>query len=324
MAYTSKHAYVLIGQESTWGTPVTADKDVGLVQNLTMNESNNLKEIHAITTVATQAIVAGKYTAAGTLEANFQHGRLLEYVFGSVAHAETTGDWKHTYSEADALPSFTLEDGYNSTSDSVQTYAGCRITSATIGLDLDGVITLSAEFVAKTVADTTSASSSVVSSLAPLPSYSASLKTGTDSSEATVAEVQTARITINNNAGGEANIWGIGSRLATGSEPNGRTYEFAFTLGFSNQTEYELFLGGTSPAGTSTPTVNSLVFNANNGVTLGSGRLELNIELANVSYESVSKKTSVGSYILLDVTGKATGIQANTFSVDTITSTLWS
>jgi len=83
-----------------------------------------------------------------------------------------------------------------------------------------------------------------------------------------------------------------------------------------------LFLGSTSPNATSTPTVDSMVFNANNGVTLGSGRRELNLELNGLSYDTSTKRTSIGGYVFLDLTGRATTI-ADTFSVDNIESGSW-
>ncbi|MCX8190561.1 MAG: hypothetical protein N3F05_05050, partial [Candidatus Diapherotrites archaeon] len=119
MTYLSKHAYVLIGKESAYGTPVSCTKDVGKVQNITSDFNNNYRKIRGISSSDVQEFITGIFEASGSLEVKYQHGRLLEYIFGSVSHTQTTNDWKHTFTLTEALPSFTLEYGFDSATDSI-------------------------------------------------------------------------------------------------------------------------------------------------------------------------------------------------------------
>jgi len=60
----SKDHTFLIGQESTFGTAVTADKDVGLVQSTSPTDTRELIEVYASGSREIQEIVAAKFKAA--------------------------------------------------------------------------------------------------------------------------------------------------------------------------------------------------------------------------------------------------------------------
>ena len=88
---------------------------------------------------------------------------------------------------------------------------------------------------------------------------------------------------------------------------------------FENLTQYALFLGSTTPQ--SQPTATGLEINANNGVTLGSGRREFNLQLTGVQYEEAGTPLTVGEVIFQNFTGTATGLGTNKcFVVDTVSS----
>lgn len=324
--YGGKNAYVLVGKEGPWGVPVACTKDVGLVQNITINDANTLRAVHSISTIETQKIVAGKYTVGGSIEVIYQHGRLLEYLTGGITthNAVNAPDIKHDYVIADTLQSFTLEDGYNGAADAVQTYAGCKVTSGTLALSLDGSLTVRVDFVGKTVADTLIGALPVISTLEQLPDYWFSISTGASGAEVLVNNVQGFEVTVNNIAGGDPAIWGLGSRLPTDLQANQRTWDFRFTVAFADQTEYERFLGGAAPDQTDTPTLPSLVINGTNGVGLGAGRRQIFIQLDNCSYDTISKPTNVGGFIIADFSGKSTGYTAgNFYTYDSITAVNW-
>lgn len=301
---------------------MTPAKDVGLVQNYTPGDSNTLQRIVQLAQRNANEIIAGKAAFKSRLEALFQHGRLLEYAIGTVAHVTTSSDTKHTFSEADTLSSFTLEDAVNSTADVGLSFAGCKIDGLAISLDLDGVLTANADIVSKTVATATSVQTAVISALVALPSFYASLKTGADGTEATLTNVQKFNVSIRNNL---ESIYGYGSRLLTDLQATERHYEFDFTAAFTSKTEYDLFLGQAgSPTGTATPTIPSVIFNANNAVALGSGRREFNIDFSNAYYESTSKPSVVKGFIMQDFKGWAKAITSSEcYSVDNISSVNW-
>lgn len=319
--YDSTHGYILIGKETTQGTPVACTKDVGLVQNFAPNEVRNYTRIHSISQRNAVQLLAGQYDAKGTLETTLQHGRLLTYLFGTAAHVETTSDWKHTFSEADALSSMTLEDGYNASSDIVKTYSGGMISSATLSFDMSGALTMSADLLFHKPTTSTSASSAVISTLPVHPFSWMSLKTGADGSEVTNTGVMSGSITVVNNL---EKLYGIGSVLPEEIMPGLRTYEFEFRMKFKDKVDYELFLGGTTPTATGGGSIPSLIFNSNNGIALGSGRREFNIDFSDAVYDAYDKPLKVGEVIYQTFRGMATKITPdNTWFVDSITSALW-
>lgn len=321
--FSARHLATLIGRETTWGTAVTADKDIGLVQSLSIDESNNLEVHHACGSASAQAITAGDYEVGGDMEVKLQHGRLLEYLLGSVAHdATSTPDIKHTFTEADALKSFTLHDGYNATSDALQTYAGCILTNGTLSLDKTGVLMLKAGFIAKTVADTTTASAAVLSMLAPHPHYFATLSTGAAGAEVAVNRVQNFEFSVNNFSGGEPRDYSVGSRLAQSAVANSRILDFKFGMIFGDQVQYEKFLGSTSPSATSTPTIPSVLLNVTNGVAAASGLRQVYLKLLTGSFNESKKSVRIGEYVTSEFTGKAVAL-SNFYLYDSVTEANW-
>lgn len=321
MGYKGTHCQVLIKKEAAYGTPVTPVYDCGgLVQALNVDEDNTLRRIYSIGHRNARDITAGSYSAKLSLEAHFQTGRLIEFAMGTVAHDITEApDIKHTFTEADTLPSLTLEDGFNATSDEALTYAGCKVDSLTLGLALNGELSVRADLIAKTVAVTTSVQTEVISTLATHPDYFGSLKTGVLNTEATIGELQSIELTIRNMLARKDTL---GSRLLSELQANEREYEFSFTMGFANDTEYKLFLGGAAPTATSTPSIPSVIIDINNAVALKSGRRQVYVKLTNCSYSTVGNKTVVNGYTYQDFVGWAESV-SSMYSYDNITEANW-
>ena len=92
---------------------------------------------------------------------------------------------------------------------------------------------------------------------------------------------------------------------------------FDFTMMFESLTEYEIFLGGTTA--NISPTKKSAIFNANNGVVLGSGRREFEIQLDDFLSAEVGTPVTVGETVVQSFTGTATDLGSNgCFYVDNI------
>lgn len=317
----AKNNTLLIGQESTFGTAVTADKDVGLVQSFSPSDKRTIEEVYAAGSREIQELVAGKSENAWDLEVNLQNGRLFEYIFGTVAHAETTSDWKHTFSVATTVPSFTIEDSFNAASDRVFIYDGSKINSSTVNLDTNGILKLSASGMSQGVdTSTASASAAVISTLPVLHYKNSTLSTGTAASETSVGKLQTFNLSIENNL--EA-VDAAGTFVTQELVESNFKMSFDFTMMFESLTEYNIFLGGTTPQ--QSPTKKSAVFNANNGVVLGSGRREFNIQLNDFLYEEVGTPTSVGEVVVQSFKGTATDLGSDgCFYVDNISSATFS
>lgn len=322
MGKSFQEAYVLIGKESTWGTGVSATKDIGIVQEVDVRANQNFLKSHSLGAREVQFLTPLAFTVAGRLgPIQVQHGRIFEYVFGTVAHLETTGDWTHTFTEG-ILPSFTLEDGINSTADYVQKFTGCKINTATLSIDTGGVLTVSIDLTAKTIDQNTSAQTKIISTIPPFAYSQVHLKTGADLSEVELAEVQNLEITFGQNLDTDTGK-GLGVRTLQQLTERERTYDFRFSMVFNDETEYQRFLGGTGLIGdTTVPTAFSLIVNAHNGVTLGSGRRELYIKFQNCVYNEAGKPVRVGNLIIQDFVGHAKTL-ASAYMVDNISSGSW-
>ncbi|KKL76478.1 hypothetical protein LCGC14_2044470, partial [marine sediment metagenome] len=318
--HAKQHTF-LIGQESTFGTAVSATKDVGLVQNFTPSDKRAIEEVYAAGSRQVQELVAAKSSISWDLDVNFQNGRLLEYVYGSVAHALTSSDTKHTFSIATTLPSMTIESSFNAAVDEVFIYSGGKINSSTINLDTNAVLKLSASGMSQgSSTATATASAAVISSLAVLHYKHSTLSTGTADSETSVGKLQTFNLNIENNI---EEIDAAGTFVTQEMVEANLKIAFDFTIMFENQTEFDIFQGGTTPQ--QSPTKKGVEFNANNGVTLGSGRREFNAQFNGFLYEEVGTPVNVGESVVQSFKGIATDIGTNgVFSVDNITSANWS
>jgi hypothetical protein len=333
MVYVGKHWYVLIGKETAWGTAASATKDVGLVQSMTINDSNNLRRLFSASQRNATDLISGGYDVGGTIDVIYQNARLLGYAIGrpvdntTPADHDATGtpDIKHIMAETDTLTSFTLEDGYNSTADTVLKYSGCVINDITLKLALDNQLHITANFIGKSVATTTaSATTAVVSTLTPLPDYFGSLTTGADGAEVAIGDLQSFEFTISNEL---EKLRKCGTRLLSDLQATERQYTFKFTMGFSTPTEYNLFLGGAgvlagTPGTATTPLVPSFVFTVTNGLAANSGLRSVVIDCNNCAYNTVGKPSVIKGYIFQDFEGYAKSLNS-IYAYDNITGANW-
>jgi hypothetical protein len=320
MAKHSVQHVLLFGKETTYGTAVSPTKDLGLRQNFSIAAEQAAREIHTTGQAGAAQTAAGKADLKGSLELLMQHGRPLEYIFGTVAHAQSTNDWTHTFTVADDLPSMTLESSYeDSSSDVSHTLNGVKFTSATIGLALDGSLSFRADWMAKDTVNATTASSDVLSTLASLHDFHGAFKTGTEGGETAVAETQSFEITLNRNT---KKIWGLGDRENTKAAGMQLNVDFTATVGFNDNTEFARLLGGTS-IGATADTPFGVVMSADNGTALGSGKRALTMTLQNVHYRSVNITTPIGDWIMADVAGTGTVSATGCTYVDNISSGSW-
>lgn len=315
MTYSSAMKYVLHGKESTWGTAVAATKDIGLIiQDVTTSIEREVTETNGISDIKTQKITTGVLSVSNSLSGDFQHGRGFEYVFGSVAHALTTSDTKHTFTIANNAPSCTLETGNDLTTDTTLTNAGMMIESAEFTVALNANFKVTYDFKGKTTTSSATGQAAVLSTLAVFPHALCSVKIG--GSAAT--EVQNASISVKKTL---SRSGGVSSNLYQQSHVTELKISFKATLGFQNKTYQELVLGGTTPSATGDPAVTTFELTGNNGVTLGSGRREFRIYLDNCTFSKFDEKTSVGGLTFIDVEG--VGLLNECFTVDNIASASW-
>lgn len=317
MTYTSKHAYGLFGIQSAYETPVSATKDLGLIQSVTASAKHNLQDVYTLSTRLKQAVFEGLFDGALEMELDFQHGRIFELLAGTtVGHATTGSDTVHTIVDvantkpvAESGKTFTYEDGYNSTSDIVFTYTGVNIASLTVSLDVGGRLKVRWSGAYQDVNNTTSASSAVVSTLAILPSFYGTVSAGTEGSESALSKVQSAEITFET---GLTAVPQLGSREKAEEVSNEFNIRYRMTIAFDSITEQQRFLdGGTGSATTpdmdDAMTAFGFVLDVGNGISLGSGLRKFLCELRGCKHDTWSNPVNLGAnFIIQEFAGTAT------------------
>lgn len=307
MTFPSQSKYILIGQETTWATGGTADKDVGLIVNsISHNTSREVKESTGISTIQTQKITGGIYSGGFNLTGDFQHGRLLSFILGTVAHdATSTPDIKHTFTINNNPPSLLAEIGNDLTTDTVFDYTGQIVESADLSIALNGVLQLSTTFTGKQPTSGSTASSAVTSTLETFPHEDVTVTiNGTPATECQNASISFKKI-VNKSGGISSNDW----QQAHATELK---FSFKATLGFTATTYHDLLINGTSF---------EFKIQADNSVTAGSGRREISVTLENCLSNNFDESTSVGDLIFVDIEG--VGTLKECFTYDNITSVNW-
>ncbi len=125
-------SYILYGEETTFGTPVTPTKHFGIDTNFEASFKNNTKAHKGFKGSATsgrdtQAYTFGKAELDLTVDFDLTDDGIFKSILGTYTSATKT------YSGADTLPSITITHSIdNETTDRCETYAGCVVDSATI------------------------------------------------------------------------------------------------------------------------------------------------------------------------------------------------
>lgn len=327
--YHAKHAMGLMKLQPTYGTAVTPDVDIGLIQTVTPSAKNSLQTIYAIGSRLIQQIIAGNYEGNLDIDMFYQHGRIFELLCGTtVVHAETTTDWKHTFIDGSGSPAtpgvsgktFSYSDGVNSTADVLYIYEGCNIGTLTLSLDLGGVLSVKMSCPFRDQANSTTAPAAIISTIPVFPAFFATISRGTEGSETAQVRVQSFEVTFEVPLVG---VWGIGDRIKGDELEEGFNIRYRYSLAFRSKVEQERFQGGASPLPTATPAAFGVVLNMNNGVTLGSGRHEINVELRGVHDEDWNNSVTFGNVILQEYSGLARQLY-KLDTVDNISSSAWS
>lgn len=287
--YLGKDAYALIGKETTYGTAVTASKDVGLITKVDFTQSNELKRIQTVGQRNAAQIVPTLYKVSGNITATYQHARLIEYALGTVTHDDTTytPDILHTFTEASTIPSATLEVGEIHSSDQRKyTINGVKANGVKFTVAKDTEAQISVDYIGKSITVGTTAGTGVVSSLPVFIPAIAYLKwDGTE-----ISTVQNFEVNISNDL---KEIRAIHSREIQELPASTRPYEVTFSVIAGNDTALETdFLGGTTPQ--DTLTAKSLVIGADNGVAAASGKRSIEFTFANAKIQQIGTPIDIG------------------------------
>lgn len=239
---------VLVGKETTYGTEVTGNKTIGLLQGtIKLDETNNLVEKSGVGHRNTQHILTGRYGITGSFDYIVQEGSFPYFTLGSydatspVADTPYAGVYKHIINSNDTtvMDSFSLNLGIDSGTDKQKEVAGCKVSSQSFNFDLDNPLTSTVQFTGKTI-DISGSTAPSVTEHAEVPymchSPGTVIDTGTDSCK---AKVTAGDVTITNTL---KPVYAASSRLLTDLLCTRRTIAGNLTMNFEDDTEYEKFL----------------------------------------------------------------------------------
>lgn len=324
---TDKYHVLLVGKEDSFDSPVTAEKDLGLIQSISPSENNNNQYHYGTGSPSLQQITAGKYAASFDITAKYQHGRILNLLFGDPETTAGSGnnDYRHIFVDINddvgdgvktldisGVP-FTMEHSAEGNADDyVRMYSGCKVGSISFSCNLQDVLQWSASIIGTSVDSSgTSASSHSQSTLSVLGYYDADLQTGDEDDESSLTVSQD--FTINFNANPQE-IEGLNSRINQDIANNQLQVTFSFSKVFQNLDEYQRFLGGNSQSD-GTPDDTSIIFDVDNGKSFDNGQRKFYCKVVG-QYDSHSDPVQLNQAVIASFQG--TGKLHVLYTVDNI------
>ncbi len=266
---------------------------------VTMSRTNNAERVFGVGARNATATINKQYGGTMTISGMLSNAYWLLGVLGVNNDAGSAGVWTHTYTEADILPSFTTDLGFDlGTTDFESSVVGCVIGSCTISAAVNEALKFSLDCSFRYENLGTSKSNDIVD-VEPVFTFAHGSIEMPDGSA--IAAVQSFELTINNNA---EPVYGVGSRFMTGVVAKNREYNFSMTAAFNDYTALlTYFMNGTNTAtapvaGNSAATTMALTF------TNAEGDI-LDITLTGVYLNEETLPQSPTEVVKEDVTGWA-------------------
>lgn len=265
-----------------------------------MSRNNNAERVFGVGARNATATVNKQYGGTMTISGVLSNAYWLLGVLGANSDGGSSGAYTHTYTEADILPSFTTDLGFElGTTDFESEVIGCVINSCTITAAVNEPVRFSLEcsFRYENLGTTKSSDIPCVEPVFTFAHGSIEMPDATD-----LAALQTFELTIVNNA---EPLYGVGSRFMTAVVAKNREYNFTCTAAFNDHTDLlTYFMNGTSSAsapdagsGTEIATL-ELTFTNDDGDIL-------DINLTGVHLNEESLPQSIGEVVKESVTGWA-------------------
>jgi hypothetical protein len=167
--YVGGKTFMVTRVETTYGTDAAGTDDkMQLVTNFTSNMKNNMLQIYTLGGGRSyQQIVPGKFEVSGSVEYEVQNGYFLKYCLGAISSATTTTTnfdgttitgtptaalKRYAVTEADALPSFTMQitNQSDATATDIKTiYTGTEVNQLGLKFDTENPLHASVDWIAQ-------------------------------------------------------------------------------------------------------------------------------------------------------------------------------
>lgn len=300
-------SYVNYGFETTYGTVAGSfPKNFGPGTKMSVARKNNMERVFGLGARNASANVAKKYEGTATVDFLLSaNSSWVRAVLGALPTDAGAGPYTHTFAESNTLSSFSIATAQEmGSNDYVSALIGCKVNTCTISAAVDEIakVTLECPYRTETVA-ITGIGSVVASAEEPLHFAHGTLSVaGT-----TVSYVQSIELTITNNI---EMVWGLGSRYSTAGPEKTRTYDFKFSVAFSDVTLLlEKFAGTTAPwtasaLATLNPAGVACILTFDNGGTTTASR-KVVLTFANLYLNEHTLPLDINEVIKEDVTGYA-------------------
>ena len=281
--YHGREVSILYDVETTAGTAVVPSREMFFSATATASETKNVVVKHGQGTAAPK-LAEGKYEVSGSISGSLQHAEILEYIIGTPSDAGSAPTTHTISSPSESVSPLTIQYGLDGTASQSATYAGCYINNLEITAATDDVAQIKVDWVGMTVASAGSVVSAVVSTDNLFSMKEASLTIGS-----AIACIENASFKFTR--GAEVSH-GIGSLTACALKSGNWEVEVSFTGKLINTTEYQRFLGGTSPDASTAATV---VLKFDNGET-GADEREITLTATGALYTTFDTDYGTDKY----------------------------
>lgn len=303
MPFHGSDAFVQIGKETSFGQkPAQVNQWIGIVQNFKPEEKNNLQKQYGLGSRNYIQSKLGAKNFGGSVEFLVQNFKMFEYALGSVTYGSTpdgNGLYTHTISEANDLPTFTLEAGVLGSPNFVRDFVGCKVDTLTLTAEKENPLNCEVEFVAKDVIDGTDATPPVADTSSYFIFYEGQVKINGVQQDL----VEQFELEIANNL--EA-LYALGSQTAVRIQEGSREYTLSVDLIFETNEQYLLWKNGTE-------------FDAELHFVAPDGR-ELIITCTGCKYDTYELEHSSDDYMVqsLEASPRSVSIQVKTSSQNSL------
>ncbi len=296
---TGAFSYCQYGLEANFGAESAAITSAfGHNVSCVAERRNNLIRRLGLNDRNVQKLINGNFEGIVTIEGDLASTHWLAALWGASA-STSSAPYVHTYTEANTLPSITIEDGTDlGTTDSISKYLGCKLDDVGLTMTVGEVIRFRALFFYRTELEGTSIDASPATDAEePFTFANATIEIPDGT---TLNRVQRLEWGLRNALTRRV---GLGSRLPSKIIPTTRSYEFSFDKSFENSAMLEQSLGtGTGVGATQSET--SADINITNGGAAAAER-HLQIQMGGVKFDNFQAPKIPGEVIDESITAIA-------------------
>jgi len=279
--------------------------------DVTVSRNNNAERIYGVGARNATASIKKQYDGKAAISGTLSNAYWFLGILGANADGGVAGAYTHTYTEANTVPSFSINTSMElGATDFNSTLVGCKIESATITAAVGEAVkfSLDTSYRYETTSTTALANNPEIEPVFTFAHGSIELPDTT-----VLAAVQNAEIVINNTS---ESVYGIGSRFKTANIGKQREYNLTLNMAFDDQAALlNYFLNGTNSAtnpssgsGTEIATM-SLTFTNDDGDIL-------EMQYTGVTLNEESLTQNISESVKENVTGWARGCTSVIYTND--------